>query len=241
MKLWIFGDSYSADGRKDASGKINWQNIDKSWIELLQEKLNIPVVTVYAAPGVANEWIFSNVLEHRASFTSDDYVVVQLTCSLRRWFFEDRPWTSNFLGAGTTPDLSKNEKKALEFYRKYLINRRADISNYRMMEMALKSVALDVNAPSILVIPGFDPIQGIKGTLGDICFGEFDDPNLIGKYYAYHNFDPRINHMHEENHKILANKIFNYFQTWQEIDLTSGFKNKFINSSNYKQNNQLTS
>ena len=155
MKLWAFGDSYTIDGRQTASADIIWQNIDKSWVELLQKKLNSSALNIFAAPGVANEWIFNNVLEQCVNFKSDDVVVVQLTCASRRWFFEDRPWTSNFLWASDTDDLSKNEKTALEFYRRYLINRRADLSNYRMIEMALKSIALDVNAPSILVIPGF--------------------------------------------------------------------------------------
>tara|TARA_B110000503_G_scaffold134037_1_gene212450 strand:- start:971 stop:1690 length:720 start_codon:yes stop_codon:yes gene_type:complete len=239
MTLWVFGDSYTADGRKTV-GSDNWQDIDKNWVELLQEKLNNPILHIHASPGAANEWIFSKVLEHQDMFAVDDYVVVQLSCSSRRWFFEDKPEMSNFQYSPGV-NLSKNEQKALESYKRYLINEKANLANYQMIEMALKVVAGGDNAPAMLIIPGFDPIRGIKGTLGHVCFGEFDNEDLIGKYYVDHKNDPRINHMHEENHKILADKIFNYFQTWQQIDLTSGFKSKFINSSNYKQNKQLTS
>ena len=239
MTLWVFGDSYTADGRK-TKGSNNWQDIDKTWVELLQQKLNNPNLNIHASPGAANEWIFNELVKYQDQFTSEDYIIVQLTCSSRRWFFKDKPEMSNFQYSPAV-NLSKNEIKALENYKRYLLNETANDANYKMLEYALKFVALQENAPKMLVLPGFDPIRGIIGSLGHVCFGEFEDQELIGKYYVDHKNDPRINHMHEENHKILANKIYNYFQDWEPIDLTSDFKNKFINSSNYKETYQLTS
>jgi hypothetical protein len=239
MTLWVFGDSYTADGRK-TKGSDNWQDIDKNWVELLQEKLGEVQLNIHASPGAANEWIFNEVQEHIDEFTPNDFVVVQLSCPSRRWFFEDRPEASNFQYSPGV-NLSKNEEKALEIYKRNLLNERADAANYKMIEMALKSVAVNEEAPAMAVIPGFDSIRGIKGTLGNVCFGEFENQDLVGKYFVDHTNDPRVNHMHEENHKILADKIYNYFKTWQIIDLTSDFKSGFINSSNYKKTNQLTS
>ena len=51
MKLWAFGDSYTIDGRQTASADIIWQNIDKSWVELLQKKLNSSALNIFCSSG----------------------------------------------------------------------------------------------------------------------------------------------------------------------------------------------
>ena len=47
---------------------------------------------------------------------------------------------------------------------------------------------------------------------------------------AYHEKtgDNRFNHFSEVNHKILASKIINFFNTGESIDLTSGFKTSIM-------------
>jgi len=240
MNLWVFGDSYTADGRNTV-GSNNWQHIDKTWFEQLAEKLDVSKKYNLAIPGVSNEWIYGKILQEKDNFQKDDYIVIQPTCASRRWLFEDHPDFSNWQNLPVNNKiLTRGEISALNLFKRHLINEQAETYNYDMFIRAVMFIAQSLPENKILIMPGFHPIPGIIGTLGNVCFGEFLDSSIENKYYEYHKNDPRINHMHETNHTILATKIYNFFKFNQTVDLTAGFDHSFINKSNYKQNNQLT-
>lgn len=241
MTLWVFGDSYTADGRKSV-GSNNWQHIEATWIELLAERLSVSNKTVIAMPGVSNEWIYGKLLQEKNNFQSGDYIVIQPTCSTRRWLIERCPELANWQHLPVNNKiLTQYEISALESFRKHLINEQVELYNYDMFIRAVMFISQSLTENRILIIPGFHNIPGIVGSLGDICFGEFVNSTVEDKFYQYHKNDPRINHMHEVNHRILTEKIYNFFKFGELIDLTTGFNTKFITENNYKQNICLTS
>jgi|AntAceMinimDraft_1070359.scaffolds.fasta_scaffold40763_3 hypothetical protein len=239
MTLWVFGDSYSVDSQ-NTTGSTNWQTIDKSWTELLVDLLGVSKKHVIARPGVSNEWIYGQLLREKDNFKQDDYVIIQPTCSSRKWLIERFPEISNWQFSSLDKRLTKNEINALNLYQRYLINDEINLYNYDMVIRAFMFIAQSIPSVKILIIPGFHNISGITGSLGNVCFGEFVNSTIEDKYYHYHKNDPRINHMHESNHKILAKKIHDFFILNYLVDLTSGFESKFINNSNYRENKCLT-
>lgn len=238
MRLRVFGDSYSIDHYKFPPDNIRWQDINKSWVDLVAEQLEVEETIITAQPGVSNSWIYYEILQVIETFTSEDIIIIQLTSKTREWLIERHPTLANWQGIHDhkSLDLTSNETDALRKYKKYLNNDLNLILSYDMFVRALMFIASNTSA-NILILPGFDPVPGCTGTLGDICFGEFDmDPNL---YYTYHSPDPRVNHMHEVNHKILASKICNFFQNHECVNLLTGFKRGFININNYKEIQQI--
>jgi hypothetical protein len=70
---------------------------------------------------------------------------------------------------------------------------------------------------------GFHEIHSITGTLSTASFAEFDCEKTLNKYYGK-TTDDRWNHFSEVNHKILANKVIDFFEdTNHNIDFTTGF------------------
>lgn len=235
MNLWIFGDSYSSSSADWAEGQAyGSQTIEKSWFEILAELLTVDKINLHSQKGVANEWIYSEIIKNQALFEKGDYVVIQLTSKNRKWFLIDHPSLSNIFNSEIQWN-NKEQAKAIEGYKKHLHTDLLDIIHQDMMICALQYIAktLEDNV-KVLIVSGFDKIPGVTGSLGDICFGEFTDRSIQDKYYFHHRADPRINHMHEENHKVLAEKIYNFFDSFEHVDFTSGFKTKFINQINYK-------
>ena len=239
--LWVFGDSYSADSKDWNSGqKYGAQSLDNTWYELLSKKLKVSNVLLHSQKGVANEWIYTEVITHQSSFDDGDYVIIQLTSQNRKWFLRDSPELSNIFYSQIHYN-NKDEKKAVEYYKKYLHSDFMDILHYDMLVCALQFMAKTLQKKvKVLILPGFQPVPGITGTLGDVCNSEFSNFELQEKYYYHHRADPRINHMHEENHKILADKIYGFFKKYEHVDLTAGFVSKFINTNNYKEIQQIT-
>jgi len=86
----------------------------------------------------------------------------------------------------------------------------------------------------IAILPGFENIKGMHtciGSLYDVDWKEHDsnDSNQKQIFLDKHdNYDPKDCHLHEHNHVILAEKLYDYFQYQQPIDLTKGFRENII-------------
>lgn len=236
--LWVFGDSYSVDStfmknNPDYSQFI-WEP-DNCWVEKLAEKLygDKHQRKIFAEYGVSNDWIFHSVTEQFDNIKPNDYVIVQLSSSSRKWFFEDRPKCSNILSTAfrVGEDISKEEDKAIKMYGKYLHNLNLDDIIYKSYVLSLEYIALFFrqNDVKMIVLPGFHDVNGVKGNLGDICFNEFADEKSRTMFYDGGTVDPRMNHITPDNHEILAEKIYRFFEHGETVDLTSGFKLKVLN------------
>jgi hypothetical protein len=81
----------------------------------------------------------------------------------------------------------------------------------------------------MLVLPGFNSVNGVTGTLVDTSENEFVAAAGAQKYFDNNDGkDPRNNHLSTENHQILADKIFKFFNAGEMIDLTTDFKKSFL-------------
>lgn len=225
MALWVFGDSFSV-----ARENINKGNIESwpLWHELLAGNLNLDRYNNYAQWGVSNEYILEQFLTHQMKYEPGDYIVIQLTSSARQWFFKDAPEIANFYVDGITEVVSDRAATAVEMYINHLHRPDIDELRYFMLVKALEKISQDLNYCKILLLPGFHMVPGVSGTLLDICYGEFVSTESQTKWYNTNPVDSRPNHIGRENHEILCNRIYEFFQTGKLVDLTTGYKQKFL-------------
>ena len=227
-KIWVFGDSFSTQEMpptpSNPDGKIeHW-----SWLAHVSKGLNITEGHVHADYGVSNDWIFHQFTTNINDIDAGDYVIIQTTQKHRQWFFED-PCISNYWLKDLEQHVSKEENKAVEDYVTYLQNDRLDDLRYVQFCLALERLAQLAQHLRILVLPGFFGVNGVIGTMIDVCDAEFDKSTTAQHYYnANDGKDPRLNHMSAENHEILGNKIVDFFNNGTTVDLTTGFKSGFL-------------
>jgi hypothetical protein len=240
--LYIFGDSFSTPHEHKSevigpNGIVSFLPLEKNWTSIVSEELTGSRNHVNESVlGCANEFIFHKLTERESSFKSGDYVIVQLTSYYREWFFEDKPHMGNYISAKFEPGVhaSKEVTEALEMYKKYLYSDHRLIIHYIAMRDAIilrTKLLAEINV-RFLIIPGFHNIRGVEGTMFDASNTEFDCKETADAFYNKTS-DNRYNHFSENNHKILANKIINFFKNGNTVDLTAGFETSIYNKDNF--------
>jgi len=234
-KLWIFGDSY---GHLDQAAYD--QSKDWHWIPVLAKQLvtdeKFITISHFGAP---NEWIYYQVRQHLDHISSDDYVVVISTQFDRRWFFPENIGASNLTVINDHTDkLTNDQKNAARQYLSHLTNPLLGPLMFEMFCYSLHYLTVKKNL-NLLIIPGFEengfPISGkynVTGSLFDICKNEVKGKtqrnwhDFIAK--THQGMDPRIGHLSQDNHLILAEKIKNTFLNNDVLDLTTNFKEEIL-------------
>ena len=240
--LYIFGDSFSTPHEHKSevigpNGIVSFLPLEKNWTSIVSEELTGSRNHVNESVlGCANEYIFHKLTERELSFKSGDYVIVQLTSHYREWFFEDKPHMGNYISTKFEPGVhaSKEVTEALEMYKKYLYSDHRLIIHYIAMRDAIilrTKLLAEINV-RLLIIPGFHNIRGVEGTMFDASNTEFDCKETADAFYNKTS-DNRYNHFSENNHKILANKIINFFKNGNTVDLTAGFETSIYNKDNF--------
>jgi hypothetical protein len=247
MTLWVFGDSFAHDIKdmeqcnaalKKAGQFPLFFPLEKNWVNLVSEKLTGTVEHKnFAVAGCANEFIFHQLMQNIAEFKEGDYVIVSFTANSRRWLVERCPHLANWSHCKFEPDtensVTKDENAAILQYGRHLHSEKAANAIYDAIFWATVHAAHTV-APAgvrVLILPGFHKVDGVFGTLTDVCFGEFDNEKTLNSFYLKTN-DCRWNHLTEVNHNILAEKICNFFIKGEIVDLTSGFEKKIYTKNN---------
>jgi len=233
-KLHVFGDSFSVSKDQFLNSKIYLDTLGKyaapedvvSWIDLVMNKLKTTDRYVHAHYGVSNEWIFKKLIEEIKNIPEEDYVIVQTTSAARHWFFEDRPHYSNISGI-RSEYFTKEENNAIQTYLKYMQSDNLDNIIWTSMVYTFEYIR-NVSKCKILVIPGWHNYPNVIGELNaDVCDKEFENDAARDKFYGkYEYFDPRLNHMSANNHKILASKVVDWFQHNIPLNLTKDFETK---------------
>ena len=173
--------------------------------------------------------IFHQYTTHINEMEVGDYVIIQPTQKYRQWFFED-PSLSNYYLKDLDCHVSKEQFHAVQEYITHLQKDVIDELRYAQFILALERLSELANHLRILILPGFFGVGGVQGSLISICDGEFhSEEHLVKWIKEYEGKDPRANHMSEVNHKILANKILNFFKTGQPINLEADFHKAIIN------------
>ena len=224
--LWIFGDSFSV-GRQDINkGEEIYY---KLWYEEVALNLKCEYYHNYAQWGVSNEYIINEFMSRKTEYHKGDYIIIQLTDPSRQWFFQDKPELANIHVKDMKKWTSREQYAAIQSYLKYLDNDPIKLMKYTLYCMALEFQAKhNLSHCRILILPGFHVIPTILGTLLDVCNNEFESELSMNAWYDKHNIDPRPNHLSESNHKILSDKIINYFLQGGLLDLTNNFKEGFL-------------
>jgi hypothetical protein len=218
-KLWLFGDSFTSQA-------IN--NSEQCWPNLLATKLGISEYENFAECGVSNDWIFYMLTSNINNLEVDDFVVVQTTQKHRQWFFENQPTIANYWIKDFSKFVTAEQSLAVDKYVEHLQTDKLDDVRWVQFSLALERLAqlLPVN---MLVLPGFNSVNGVIGTLVDTSENEFVTANGAQKYFDNNDGkDPRNNHLSTENHQILVDKIFKFFNAGEMIDLTTDFKKSFL-------------
>lgn len=219
-KLWIFGDSFSMPQPLD-SEFIPWTAQLAATLKV-EESLN------FAQPGVSNDYIFDQIVKNLNNSQNGDYVVIQQTHKSRQWFFED-PTIANYSLRDINKYISKDQDFALRQYVTHLQKDSIDELRFLQFGLSLERISAILQHVRILILPGFHEIPGVIGTLAQVCDEEFVDLSVINKFYESNDGkDPRINHLSGNNHKILADKIFEFFDQGKLVDLTTGFEKHFL-------------
>jgi hypothetical protein len=202
--------------------------LEKSWTDIVSERLigNDNHVND-AILGCSNEYILHTLRTRESSFKSGDYVIIQLTSYYREWFFEDKPGMANFINAKFVPGVhvTKEQANALEMYKRHLYSDHRLLLHYDAILDAItfRTILYGQQGIRCLILPGFHNVAGVEGTLFKASSSEFDSEETAAKYRA-ETSDLRFNHFSDVNHKILANKVIDFFNTGKTVDLTTEFE-----------------
>mgnify|MGYP007061963241 CR=1 FL=1 len=235
--LYMFGDSFSIPESHKTEvfgpdGKsVTYLPLEKSWTTLVNEEFfRDSEIVSDAVLGCSNDYIYQQICIRESSFKTGDYVLVQLTSLHREWFFKDKPYlsnTHNLLGNLDQLDssITKEQQTALQMYMQYLHSDHRLILHYNAIldSINFRTKLYGEHGIRCLILPGFHNVPGVQGNLSEVSGLEFDCEKTALKYYDKTG-DMRFNHFSEVNHKILANKVINFFKTGEIVDLTSGFE-----------------
>lgn len=247
QKLWIFGDSFSAqDPNYDPS--TVWT---RDLAHRLADHLNIPVqLRNNSLVGSAQDWMFTEYVKAVPQISADDYVVILLTSASRYWYFENQPSLSNWNILDFDAQVTKEQARAAELYIKHIQRPHLDSLSLlgRLSFIAYETKTRALRRP--LIIKAFDQDIGpadyfselniAQGTLTQVQFGEYKNQDLVEKMFAQGNpgyfkgADCRFNHLCLRNHSILSEKIMHSLLTDQVCDLTDGFHREIIDQYWYK-------
>ena len=241
--LYVFGDSFghpyihfehSNEIRRSGKEYPEFIPLDNNWVDLVAKKLTGTTDQVNdSMAGAANEFIFHRFMDRMSEYKEGDYIIVCLTSSNRRWLVEQSPHLSNFANSKIDEGLTKQEFKAIQQYAKYLHSDIVSDAIYNSIIWAIIHAAVNLEPLGIkmLILPGFHSIDGVKGTLTETSYAEFDSVKTRDAFYKKTN-DSRWNHFSEENHKVLADKVCDFFTDFKMIDLTTGFKSNIYTKDN---------
>ena len=245
--LFVFGDSFGHDLKHfQSSNEMRKKNglfptfdpIEDNWVNLVAKNLTGTTEQINdSMAGCANEFIFHRFMSRMGEIKENDYVIITLTSSDRRWLVERCPHLSNWAGSkiDSEPEggLTKKEFGAVQQYARYLHSEIASSAIYDAIYWAIVHAAQELEKMNVklLILPGFLPLRGVVGTLTEACFSEFDSPETQETYYRKTN-DIRWNHFSKENHEILADKVTKFFTDYETVDLTTGFKTGIYTKDN---------
>jgi hypothetical protein len=129
--------------------------------------------------------------------------------------------------------MRKEEKIALSQYARYLYSEVASEAIYTAIFWATVNAAKSVAELGVrfIIVPGFEPIPGVHGTLQNASQAEFDREKTDIAFRKKTN-DTRWNHFTEVNHNVLADKVYRFFTENKPLDLTTGFESNIYNKNN---------
>ena len=230
--LWIFGDSYGTF-QKSGDELKDWH-----WMWDLTDRLGHENFYNICQNGVANEWIYYQMIQHADQIDKESDTVIFITTQLnRQWFFPRNEGVGNINMPEFSNYVTREQAKAVELYSRHLTDNPQNNIRFQWLLYALHFLKIYKNL-NLFVIPGFEnegfdfnTEDKIKGSLFDVCMNEIKGKsfNAWGKWIeSVNGIDPREGHLSKENHPILAEKLFQYFKNKKDLDFTTGFMEEII-------------
>lgn len=230
-KLYIFGDSYSVATQNDST---------KCWFNALADKLDNIEIVNHSVYGGCQDWVWYQLHQLYSTITPDDYIVIVLTHPGRFWYIDSNPSVTK-LDSTFPNDINTMQVSAIKGFFQciqrpkldtvWLENRLAWLGYNTHLKGWRKPLVILAFEQDFDIAKTYPDISFSKGNLfGDVSIVETGHSKLTIDDYAevLAEFDPRYNHMCLSNHVILGDKIYQNLINNIELDLTTGFKSKFV-------------
>lgn len=235
-RIWVFGDSFAKDRETSSYTHEPYPN-------LLAKKLNTSVVN-FGKGGTSFDWVVYHYHDVMDLIQKGDVVIVVLTSTNRRWIFESTPSSIGSHSLEKTLKKTFNEEE-IQVVKKILSNPFSELVeknielfvellSYHQKEKEFTAVVLpafkdsqkcNINHSNVIKTKGFLHQISIDEVL---CEEDEDSEHVLMNFFK-ENIDPRMNHMTEQNHKILADKLFYSIRNLTDVDLSEGFHKEVIN------------
>lgn len=247
--MHVYGDSYAAptenictaedyvrENYKPSQIHTPWQ-----WFNIVGSVLECTEGwKVHGLFGAPNAYIIDCILRTWTDIKPNDIVIIITTQRTRRWLIHDRPDLSNIHYSNAPPhewaDVSRQVSDAVVGYMRWLHSLELDRIDGNIAELAFEGIVNRLKEMNVttLVIPGFEDSKTlykgpVLGGLDNVSNNEFATYHEGTLWYEKSMIpDQRINHMCKTNHEILARKVIDTLTNGTPLDLTVGFKEKFL-------------
>lgn len=230
--LWLFGDSYLSENREFMLGR---QDIISYW-QTIAKETECNDIKNTARGGTSIEWVFYQYNEAMKNIKKNDIIIIGITNLKRRWLFKAYPHITNIELAKFTKFKEGGMEEALTHI--YLdpfheitaqkLDLFLKLLTYHQKEIGFEVILLDAFSNNVTC--GYnETFLKSKGTLHNISQQEHSRSRAkYNQNFFLNNQDVRLNHLSQNNHKILADKILNSIETRDIIDLETGFKENFV-------------
>ena len=232
MNIWIFGDSFA---------ELN-ADYDNEWQIQLSKHFKSTLYNV-AHNGASSEWITLQLSKYWNDISKEDIVIVLVPYWDRQCIFIDDPDFNHLVTISKDAKkddrwkkYTKEQQEAFTQYFMYLHNESIVRTKTTTLYSWINNLKTDIK-PLVLETRNQEisnPFENIYATshgyLMDVSIAEWANPD---DWYSMTNKalydDPRMSHMHQKNHNVLAEKIIKHFEQNESIDLTNGFHSNFLN------------
>lgn len=242
MNIWCFGDSY-IDFRHEGEGYVYHQN---QWMQRVATVIGGNLHN-FGRGGTSLEWVYKNFFDNLNEIQEGDIVLVALTGLNRRWLLSDHPENAYWR---TSPTDDPDENKAFKYYTLYLDHAILHEYYLRSFLYALDSISERLGLHTV-VLPCFqdvddflkdkrDLFQFLNIAIGNLVTISFNEYTMEVNYDRDNIWDIKtiesesfVNHMLCSNHINLADKVIDNIRNRNPIDLTEGFRERFITRESF--------
>lgn len=240
-KLYIVGDSF-------VSAEPGGRDQEKTWWYQLAQKLQCTGLTNWSMIGSSQEYAWYMLQLQMEQITPDDYLMIVATHPSRRWWAISDPTLGKVSFLQDAGHIDSNIAKTAELWERYVQTPQLD-SMAALQRLGWLSAVTSIKewrAPLVIfgfdqLIPGYTDFKNIKFSKGSLT-ENVSNLEVLGGHNddAYNKLmqgiDPRYNHLCLRNHSVMLEKIYNTFNTDQELDLTTGFERDILTNESFTNN-----
>ena len=216
----MFGDSFVSPSN------INYDkdyHPDWTWTKQLGVKLNLDI-RIVAQPGISNQWISHEIINFYDEIEHGDTVVIVTTEPNRNWLLFNKPSLSNLAMHNSAKLIGKKQFKIVEAYANEFYEQQG-LLNVLQYEWFLHWCRSKLSSKvHLCLIPGFVNTHFHDTIDNGVSLKNIDEEEFK-QLMDKPKVDKRINHMSNENHTILADKVYKFLKENEKIDLSTDFLN----------------